>query len=165
MSATSLSPPQITVSQKKQCKERRAWPVSFPWSINTGGKGDRQYLPFLAGEPVGEQLVDGYKGCHFLLSIAGKKLLRRLEFSHIYTHIYFLCVNIYQHFWAFRDERSLWYRTLLVNREIPFVILSVGQKIGISNKIAQMTYIEFSSSIFPPRVAQNSLIRQRLEKD
>ena len=159
--ATSVSPRQIMISQKKHCKGRRAWLVSFPWSINTGGKGDEAYLLFLAGVPVREQLVDGYKRCHFLLSIAGKKLLSRLEFSPIFIYIFPLC---YQHFWAFGDERSLWYHTLLVNCGNPFVILSVGQKIGISNEIAQMTDTEFSGSIFPPRAAQNSLIRQRLEQ-
>lgn len=84
--ATSISPPQIMISQKKQCKGRRPWLVSFPWSINTGGKGYEEYLPFLAGVPVGEQVVDGYKGCHFLLSVVGKKLLSRLEFSPIFIY-------------------------------------------------------------------------------
>lgn len=31
---------------------------SFPWSVNTGRKGDKEYLPFLAGAPAEEQLVD-----------------------------------------------------------------------------------------------------------
>lgn len=91
MPATSISPSQIIVSQKKQCKGRRAWLISFPWPINTGGKGDEEYLPVLTRIPVGEKLIDE---CHFLLSIAGKTLLSSWS-SLRYLNIYIPSVLIY----------------------------------------------------------------------
>lgn len=44
--------------------------VSLLWSIDPGGKGDEEHLPFIAVVPVGEHLASGYRGCHFLLSVA-----------------------------------------------------------------------------------------------
>lgn len=160
--AASVSPPQTVISQKKQRKEGMGgFPSLVNWSWRKRRWGASPFHSCSTCWRTSGKWVQGVP-----LSPFSGLLLSRLSFL---IYIGFLCVNMYQHLWAFRDKISLWCHTLLVKIcgficENLFTILSVGQKIGISNEIAQMTYTELSGSRFPPRIAQNNLVRQSLKK-